>query len=180
MKNSVDKFISWSIISLFAFIMSGCSLFGGNSVDRVLFTPNPVEFSSVGESVQLTPMAFNSDNEELTDKTFTYTVDNEDIATVTQEGRVTSRKIGTTRISVECEEQVSSSDLYVCGCIEEIYLYNSSDEISNITVNDIDCFSYLETVFETGSTDVEEAIANGAMELDNQGRVSKLKYKTCN
>lgn len=180
MKLSHTKFISWSIISFFAFTMTGCSLFGGKSVDYVSFTPNPVEFSSIGESVQINPRAFNSDGEELTDKSFTYLIENEDIASVTQEGRITSKKIGTTTISVECEEKVSFTQLYVCGCIEEIYQYNASDEITNITINNIACFPYLETVFETGSTDMEEAIANGAMEIDNLGRVSKLKYKTCN
>lgn len=180
MKIDINNSISWMTVTLMAAIITGCSLFGGNDVERVSFTPNPLEFSSIGENIQITARAYNSDSEELTDKTFSYSIENEDIATVTDAGRVTSRKIGTTTITVSCEEKQSVSSVYVCGCVEEIYEYNSSDEIINTTVNNIACFPYLETVFETGSSDVDEAIANGAMELDGQGRVSKLKYKTCN
>lgn len=179
MKQMVTGYLFLSLTVILMCCLAGCSLFKGNDVNRITVAPDPVEFSHLGERIQLTAIAYNEDGEELSDKIFAYHVEDMDIATVDQDGWITSQDLGSTTITVTCEETQAATSIRSCGCVEEIYEYNAMDEIINTTRNHIPCFPYLESVFETGGYDIQEAIDNGALEVDGRGRVIKYKYKTC-
>jgi hypothetical protein len=167
----------WIFMLLFSIVVFSCEK-EDEDVISIVFPKSDEFIDGIGNSVKLTPEARNSEGKRLSDKKFEWFASDNEIASVDENGIVSSRGLGFTTIEARSGNISGSVNIHVCSCVVDRFSYDMNGNIISFSRKDTICNQLTNEFFNT-EIDFDLALENNIIAIDSKGRIIMLHHKTC-